>query len=372
MGIKSTIENTIKNIYNKSAYEDYAIKNSSGKIYEKDVHLIPLHILQSAYGCAHPTKFVKDTSVFILDAGCGQGCDLFLLSKKNKLIYGIDFSIEMLKKAKKNVPSASLFCANLDKIPFQDNFFDTIISNAAVHLCLDKLKVFKEFHRILKESGEILIGDLMLERGNSTLSVFKKEFLESDGLFLYGGILSEHEYFSYIHEAGFDYIEILEKIPLSGLQKAASLYIEKKGIKGKLKQKILNWTKNSTLNSVVFRAEKKFLNTLNINCPSCHKTLKVNIAESIEQKYVSSRIINLLKNYELNYISCKNCEFQCEITIPFVFITNKITYHVFPSKFKSNKEMIEAELKNSLKLYNSPFMNKQRIVFGLSELLTLI
>jgi len=75
----------------------------------------------------------------ILDAGCSRG----YLSKviKNKEIYGIDVSSELLKDVKgyKEVKKASLF-----SIPYRDNFFDLVI-------CFQVLEHVPNYRRALRE-----------------------------------------------------------------------------------------------------------------------------------------------------------------------------------------------------------------------------
>ena len=95
----------------------------------------------------------------ILDVACGTG---FFFSEygKNK-IYGIDISEEMLKIAKKikNPHVVSLKKADATRIPFEDGFFDVVITSKFIMHTPDYMNVFGEMARVTKKRG-IIIADL--------------------------------------------------------------------------------------------------------------------------------------------------------------------------------------------------------------------
>ena len=106
-------------------------------------------------------EFLKNKKGNILDLGCGAGRNFV----KNKgIIYGIDFSKEMLKYAKesaeKNNVKVKLKRAKATKIPFKDNFFDSAIYISVLH-CIpsekDREKSLKGLLRVLKPNAEALI-----------------------------------------------------------------------------------------------------------------------------------------------------------------------------------------------------------------------
>ena len=98
----------------------------------------------------------------VLDAGCGTGKFLKILESNAKKYIGIDLSIDQLKKAKiKSVNENSKFiCANLAKIPLENNSIDLIISSWVLGTILDiteRNNVISEFKRILKPNGIIIL-----------------------------------------------------------------------------------------------------------------------------------------------------------------------------------------------------------------------
>jgi len=95
----------------------------------------------------------------ILDLGCGNCRNL--LPFKNLDCYGIDFSEEMLKEAKKFTKKhnfkVKLKEANIEKIPYKNNYFDYILAIATLHHIKEPEKAIKEIHRTLKPNGEAFI-----------------------------------------------------------------------------------------------------------------------------------------------------------------------------------------------------------------------
>ncbi len=80
----------------------------------------------------------------LLDLGCGYGKDLAHFSKGDIDIYGVDSSQQMLKLAKKRVPSAHLEKGSFHNLPFSDNYFDMVFSRYAIQHVEDTDKVFRE------------------------------------------------------------------------------------------------------------------------------------------------------------------------------------------------------------------------------------
>ncbi len=94
----------------------------------------------------------------ILDIGCGNCRNLFPFYKNNFTCYGIDFSEEMIKQAKKfikkNKIKINLKIADAESLPFKNNFFDYCLSLAVLHHVKNKEKAVKELYRVLKLNGK--------------------------------------------------------------------------------------------------------------------------------------------------------------------------------------------------------------------------
>ena len=98
----------------------------------------------------------------ILDAGCGTGNLLILLSKldKNLNLKGIDISKEMLKTAGKKLKNkAKLKLMSAEELSYKGKF-DFIFSTEAFHHYYNQEKAMQNFSRALKKHGKLVIVDV--------------------------------------------------------------------------------------------------------------------------------------------------------------------------------------------------------------------
>lgn len=93
----------------------------------------------------------------ILEAGCGTGRWINSLKNKNAKIFGLDFSLEMLKISRKDGQSSNLINADAVHIPFKNNFFDLIFCVNAIHHFPDKEKFISECKRVLSSNGMLAV-----------------------------------------------------------------------------------------------------------------------------------------------------------------------------------------------------------------------
>jgi len=99
----------------------------------------------------------------LLNIGCAHGPD-FLPFTRNFDLYGVDFSTEMLKLARKYAQkfnfAVSLSVADVSHLPYADRTFDWAISVATYHHIKgreEKLAALSELRRVLKPGGEAFI-----------------------------------------------------------------------------------------------------------------------------------------------------------------------------------------------------------------------
>ncbi|MCF7910728.1 class I SAM-dependent methyltransferase [Candidatus Pacearchaeota archaeon] len=110
----------------------------------------------------HTTQFLQKQSGCVLDLGSGSGRHLIKL--KNTKIYLVDFSEKMIKlakeKAKKRNISAEFLISEIEKLPFENNFFDAAICINSLH-CLEtdkkRKQAIKELYRVLKPGAKAKI-----------------------------------------------------------------------------------------------------------------------------------------------------------------------------------------------------------------------
>ena len=169
-------------------------------------------------GCGAPLNFanLKDGEV-VVDLGSGAGIDAFLASREVKdsgKVIGIDFTDEMLQKATSAAQENSFTNVEFrkgdieDSIPVEDNSVDVAISNCVINLAADKLKTFKEIHRILKKDGKgrMIISDLVTNK-----EVHGESINSEDWCSCIDGALTKENYINSIREAGFEEIKVLSE-----------------------------------------------------------------------------------------------------------------------------------------------------------------
>ncbi|KKP37883.1 hypothetical protein A2483_04950 [Candidatus Peregrinibacteria bacterium RIFOXYC2_FULL_33_13] len=89
----------------------------------------------------------------ILDIGCGHNEYMKNVYAKTNETYGIDPDQRALDK---NSFIKNKFPGKAEKLPFQDNFFDLVVSAWTLEHIEDPEKVFKEIYRVLKPSGKVM------------------------------------------------------------------------------------------------------------------------------------------------------------------------------------------------------------------------
>lgn len=108
----------------------------------------------------------------VLDAGCGTGSFCQVLSRHVAVVVGIDISAGMIARARQKLSgnghrsAAALVIGSITHLPFKPGVFDGILANQVLHHLHDwpstgfpvHRSVFREFARVLKPGGVIVIG----------------------------------------------------------------------------------------------------------------------------------------------------------------------------------------------------------------------
>lgn len=186
----------------------------------EDTSHIPKEVLDRFYGCGSPVGIAEiKNGETIVDLGSGAGIDCFIAARKTGVegrVIGIDMTDEMLEIARKCSESVSenLGFKNvefrkgyLEEIPVDSETVDLITSNCVINLSPNKVKVFEEMIRTLKDHGRILISDVVSE------VELPNEIKEDKQLWgeCLGGCVTENQLISYLEQAGFYGVEILGK-----------------------------------------------------------------------------------------------------------------------------------------------------------------
>ncbi len=120
----------------------------------------------------------------VLEASFGTGYLLMQYAKKYES-YGIDYNKEMVKLAAKNMAKKGIKIhlqqANVEKLPFPDNYFNTIVNTMAFSGYPDGNKAMSEFSRVLKMGGRLLIVDFDFPANRNRIGYSITKLMEKGG-----------------------------------------------------------------------------------------------------------------------------------------------------------------------------------------------
>ena len=116
-------------------------------------------------GCPHTHAQIQPGEA-VLDIGSGLGVDSFIASAATGpggSVIGLDISRREVEHATTRAKTRGLVNvkfvnADMEKMPFEDNSFDVIVSNGAFCLAPNKESAFKEIYRVLKPGGRFSVS----------------------------------------------------------------------------------------------------------------------------------------------------------------------------------------------------------------------
>lgn len=94
----------------------------------------------------------------VLDLGCGDGNHLPWLSSYASKLYGSDYNIVRLARARKLAPDATLFLADALDYPCEDAAFDMVFFHHVIEHIPDDRGALKTVRRIMKPGGLLVLG----------------------------------------------------------------------------------------------------------------------------------------------------------------------------------------------------------------------
>jgi methionine biosynthesis protein MetW len=93
----------------------------------------------------------------LLDVGCGDGTLGMLVRNRFEEIYGVDISDKAIEVAQRRGIKAYKVNLNVEALPFEDNYFDSITCLGTLQLIYDMNTMLREFNRVLKPDGELVL-----------------------------------------------------------------------------------------------------------------------------------------------------------------------------------------------------------------------
>ena len=141
-------------------------------------------VLQGFYKTIADEVCIELPTGRILDVGTGPGNLVFEIAKRSPQleIIGIDISPSMIKiagnKAMRMGFSKQLKfqVANAADLPFEDEYFDLVISSLSLHHWANPIKSINEIHRVLKQNGRAWIYDIRQDTSNAVNAQVREKY----------------------------------------------------------------------------------------------------------------------------------------------------------------------------------------------------
>jgi ubiquinone/menaquinone biosynthesis C-methylase UbiE len=161
------------------------------KTYDKIAEAYAKEFFKDRVDLKHVDKFISllPEKAKVLDVGCGPGNYTKYLLEKGFSVEGIDLAEGMLKIARKLVPKDVFRIMDMRNLEYPDQSFDGLcVAYSLYHIESEKVpKVLKEFHRVLKTNGVMILmlqegkgEDLMPEPFNPNLKMFFKYYQKDE------------------------------------------------------------------------------------------------------------------------------------------------------------------------------------------------
>lgn len=183
---------------------------------DAELQSLPQDAVVNSFGCGNPLAFSEvRAGEIVVDIGSGAGIDCLLAAQKvgsSGKVIGVDMTPVMIEKARKNALKAGaenveFRLGEAEHMPLADHEADWIISNCVINLSPNKPAVFREAFRVLRSGGHLSVSDIMVEKLPPTLR-------ESTALYTscVAGAISEREYLEGLRRAGFEDVQVTERI----------------------------------------------------------------------------------------------------------------------------------------------------------------
>ena len=172
----------------------------------------------------------------ILDAGCGEGRNLIYFVRNDYQVWGLDKNedaVQMLKYVVKSInksyPLERFVAGNVEKMPYQDRYFDAIISSAVLHFAENKdhfLSMIGELSRVLKPGG-ILFARMTTDVGIKELIQHAGEgkYFLPDGSVRF--LLNKNQLKEIMVKFGFQFLEPFKTVIVDKMRSMSTLVLQK-------------------------------------------------------------------------------------------------------------------------------------------------
>jgi SAM-dependent methyltransferase len=215
----SEIKDLVRDAYRHVPASTAAVAH---KLYTaEELAQIPESAINRALGVANHLRFADiqpgDT---ILDIGCGGGIDTILAARRTGhtgKVIGLDFLPEMLQRTRDaaqeaDVDNIETVYGEMEAIPLPDASIDLIISNGVINLSARKARVMAECARVLRPGGRLCVSDFTVDQDQLPADILTQPAAWAGCV---AGALAEPDFIYKLEKAGFNYVRVLRREPVS-------------------------------------------------------------------------------------------------------------------------------------------------------------
>jgi len=177
-----------------------------------------------------------DNADRILDAGCGWGRNSYHFLKRKYNLYAIDQQEEAIEGMKSmaselypGLPHTNFTVADLDNLPFENEYFDVVICNAVLHFAENKAhfeRMLASIWRVLKRNGYLFVrlaSTLGLE--DRMVAVGNDRYLLPDGSERF--LVTHDQLLQYTHHLNGELFEPLKTTHVHNLRSMTTWCVQK-------------------------------------------------------------------------------------------------------------------------------------------------
>ncbi|MES2279710.1 MAG: class I SAM-dependent methyltransferase [Bacteroidota bacterium] len=172
----------------------------------------------------------------VLDAGCGGGRNLVYFLQNGFEVYGIDPNPEAIAQVQDlakilapEIPADNFSIAPAENLPFRDNEFDLLISNAVLHFATDSNHfdaMLRSMWRVLKPGGYLfarLASDIGIE--DKVIPLDNSRYALPDGSERF--LVNEQVLLEYTRDLGGELFEPIKTTNVQGLRCMTTWCVQK-------------------------------------------------------------------------------------------------------------------------------------------------
>ena len=158
--------------------------------------------------CSKMEEFITSDDE-VLECACGTGMLSVVIARKCKSLIATDFSVKMLKKARRKYGkygNVEFKCGNILQIEYPDASFDVVVAANVLHLLDEPYKALHELNRVCRKGGKLIIPTYINKNAAGKTGKFVTTIGKAGANFKRQ--FTSESYKSFFEEAGYENVEI--------------------------------------------------------------------------------------------------------------------------------------------------------------------